>query len=721
MTKTLPEKLPFLLLFSGFVGLWGGLFFMFPKPADLPWYLYAAGLMALLGFFLHLRRKKTAEELRRKAKQQELEEKKNQIADLEKRLKDDMLELDKRILKFNQKLKTYHEWMEFPTDLKFAETYEEGKTLNAQDQAVMTLLKSQTEYFFENIKNKKYYKNSQFNGVALGEDIIALTEAVARIYNPNSQQPLLQVSIEQLLRAVNQISIHLLVLLDGLPVNIKKRTLQETYNYVQIGVKGFEFYEKAEPYLDYMQPLYYFGRMVLGANPVTLGATALAIELGKAGAKHLTLHISAKYALRLLHETICIFANEMATLFGDDYRHRDANWIYGVELTDLSKQFPVSQEILQASLNEIGNLNLRSEYDRLFLYRCIAAHQTAHPEKHPQVYHFLTDSERQNVAKGLEKFYNRFIYGRTPQRVQAWKGKVEARLGCKLHLEESSAISGEPSTLISNGLFSLASFLLEIKDREIAEIPDLLATTHLATHLENTEQPAILKSIQQEPPMIFSYPELEPTSEFLTEYLQDLLTLNVEVAPYDKRGDQIFSAVIQYFRLEENEFLENLKRQYVKFFEKQMLPQSPERKIEFDLARPILAVLQPDESPRFLYKNITLAPPFHTDSLRTLVKKRELLLLGTPSRLLLLAIAPQTPADKAETAWLWQSDHQENETVRAQGVKNKLIDDCRLVGGRWNREIVPEQDTPEAVLVSGTFTGRYEKYFRPLLKFCQAS
>ena len=683
----------------------------------MQWYFYGSALPALIGFILSFRQKKTPAMLQLQAESLELQEKKTRLKQLEKRLKEDALELDKRILQFNQKLKIHHEWMEFPLGVDSLEIFEEAKESSARDQQVAQLLKHQTASFFDNIKQKKYYKAGEIHAKPLWEDIVTLIESVARIYNPDVKQPLLHTSIEQLLRAINQISINLIVLLDRLPVNIKKRTLNETYGFIQKGVRGFEFYEKAAPYLEYVQPLYYFGRLVLGANPVALGATALAVEIGKTGTKQLTVHISEKYALRLLHETIAILANEMVSLFGGDYRHRDANWIYGAELTELVHQFPISQEILQAALNETGNLHLRSEYDRLFLYRCLASRQSIHPEKFPNAFRSLDEKECHNIARGLEKFYARFIYGRTPKRIQTWKTGVESRLNCKLHLEVSSHAPDEQISILRSAIFSLASFLLEIKDREIAEIADLLAQRKLLTLLEAPLRSEILRAIAAKPPMIFSYPDCEPASDLLSWYLEDLLTLNVEIAPHDKRGDGIFRGVLQYFRLDPKPFQKMMTSQYTKCLEKQLRPDSAERKVKYPVARALLAALQLDEAPYFLYKGIAPEPKWEDATMNALLKKRELWLLGTPSRLLLLAISPNSRTDEEQAVRLWQGDLQPESSVWLRKAKNRVIHLCRLQGGRWNREIVPCSQTPESILISGNLLERYEKYFAPLLEF----
>ena len=719
MTKSITAYIPIAFIFSGFCLTWSGLYAVAADIETMQWYIYGSAMLALVGFILFLRKKKTPAELRLQAESLQMREKEKQLTQLENRLREDALELDKRILQFNQKLKTHHEWLEFPVGEESSEIYEVAKEIKAQDREVAQLLKQQSASFFENIKHKKYYKAGKICARPLWEDILSLIESVARIYNPHARQPLLQTSIEQLLRAINQISINLIVLLDRLPVNIKKRTLDETYGFIQKGVKGFEIYEKAIPYLDYIQPLYYFGRLALGANPIAMGATALAVEVGKTGTKQLTIHISEKYALRLLHETIAILANEMVSLFGGDYRHRDANWIYGAELTELVHQFPISREILQAALNETGNLHLRSEYDRLFLYRCLASHQSIHPEKYPDAFQSLDEKERQNIAQGLEKFYDRFIYGRTTKRIRTWKTGVESRLGCKLHLN-STSLSVEPKTPVVRSIFySLASFLLEIKDREIAEIPHLLSHGTLLARLEKPLRSQILQDIAANPPMIYSYPDCEPDSELLSCYLEELSTLNVEVAPHDSRGDEIFRGVLHYFRLHEKAFQKKTNRQYAAFLEKQLHPDSVERKVKFPVARAALAALEWDQAPYYLFKRIALESKWEETQLPSLQKKRELWLLGTPARLILLAIFTGSRSDEEQSLRLWQGDRRSNPPIRFRKVKNRVIHDCWIEGGQWNREIVPRSRTPQAIVLSGSLLERYEKYFAPLLEFAE--
>ena len=80
----------------------------------------------------------------------------------------------------------------------------------------------------------------------------------------------------------------------------------------------------------------------------------------------------------MLHDMVRVIGYEVASIYGGDVRHRDANWIYGVELAELVSRFPLSRDSLSSALKEVGSVQLLNEYDRIFLYRCLAAHRSAH-------------------------------------------------------------------------------------------------------------------------------------------------------------------------------------------------------------------------------------------------------------------------------------------------------------------------------------------------------
>ena len=217
--------------------------------------------------------------------------------------------------------------------------------------------------------------------------------------------------------------------------------------------------------------------------------------------------------------------------------------------------------------------------------------------------------------------------------------------------------------------------------------------------------------------MIFSFPDFEPSSELLLQYLEDLMTFTVEIFPNDSRGDRMFGEVIRYFRLDEKEFQKSLQHKYIDFLEKQLLAESAERKVKFSIARALFSFLQPGETPHFLYQDIQLTPPFHDRKILAFLKKRELWLLGTNQRLLLLALTADAEQWEETASVLWSSASAEK-SLQLQGIKNKLIDDCQLQGGQWHHALFSDA-SPRAILISGTIIGRYDKYFAPLLRFGQ--
>ena len=93
-------------------------------------------------------------------------------------------------------------------------------------------------------------------------------ESVARIYKPDSEHPLLETSVERLLRAVNHASVQMLVHLEQLPLDVKSYNLRETYQYIRSGTKYYGYYKKVEPYWTYARPLYHLGRLAMGTNPI---------------------------------------------------------------------------------------------------------------------------------------------------------------------------------------------------------------------------------------------------------------------------------------------------------------------------------------------------------------------------------------------------------------------------------------------------------------------
>lgn len=329
-----------------------------------------------------------------------------------------------------QKIAIHYEWLEFPHPSPLDPASQAPETvpdIAEKDAAVAELIDKKSAVLFENLKKNIYYQDNRFQPDLLSRDLLDLIEEVARVYAPDSRSPLLETSIENLLRALNRISLQLLVLLEQLPLNIKEYNMRRAYDTVRKGVRAYEVYKSAEPFIPYMTPLYYLGRLGLGASPMTLGAGWAAGELLKRGGRKLSAHLANRYALYLFRELVYVLGNESAGIFSPEYRYRDRHWIYGAELTELIAAFDLSQKMLSAALNEVGKLALRSEYDRIFLYRCLAAGKSARPERFNAAAIFSREV-LEPITERLENFADQYSQADVSAREQ-WKERLHQRMG----------------------------------------------------------------------------------------------------------------------------------------------------------------------------------------------------------------------------------------------------------------------------------------------------
>jgi len=694
---------------------------------NLQWILYAAGAVALSGIFW-FRHEQSAASIRfeterdvfrseKKAFKEEAEDFKQIKKSFEQEIEKRSLLIQKRENILSQKLITLHEWMEFPRGIDESENNEKDlvvKDFHKQDQAVLELLKEQTDQLFKRIKNNYYQENGLFQKDRLFNDIFTLVDKIARIYNPESENPVLETSIEQLLRSINRTALHILVLMEQLPLDFKTYNLKKTFETVQAGVKAYSVYKNAMPYWDYLRPVYYLGRFTLGASPITIGVGWALGELAKSGAQKISSHIADRYALNLLYDIVFIIGNEAAGIFGGDFRHREANWIYGAELTEMLKHFPSSREILKGGLNEIGQLCLRNEYDRIFLYRCIAANKSAGPENFKPV-SFISFEERQSVAKKLEKFWIKLIADKKNCAVpESWKTKFEDRMGVKLcmNTEIFSSSFQEKST---DCLFSLAGFLMSVKKSRGHDLPGLLSETRIITYADEKLRRETIQKLIDEPPMIFDYPDMEPSDPLLDDYIFDLIYLCVRTFPFDGSHKNIVEQVCGYFRYKKIKDVQtHIDKIYCDFITEKLLPESPEKKLKPHDAHAISAFFDAGETLFFIYKNIYIEIPEDQKEKISNIKDMELWLTGTSLRVMLLALPEKKKDDKTESLLIWQAIKKtpEQYDFYAEQIKGRIKSDCRISGGQWVLEQIKNIVPSPFLRLSGHTITRYEKYFK---------
>ncbi len=659
--------------------------------AALGWWqvmVYVGGLVALAGSLL-FRRELSMTELEVERLRHELQEENSRLEEdrkafatlqqeVEGQFDEQGRKLDKREEELASRLVAYHEWMEFPQpiDIRQADnppddpiSDERVSDLARKDRLMMDLLKDETRILYDNITSNKYVVDGKFSPAILRDDAYELVGKVARIYQPDVEQPLLETKLPLVIRAASRACLHFLVLIDDLPLNVKDYSFNSLYGYVRNAVSAYRMYKSTEPYWPYVNTAYYLGRFAMGANPLTMGAWWFLGALGKQGAQAIATRVINRQALALLSDVVRVIGYEVASVYGGDFRHRDANWIYAAELTEMLRQFPLSRDGLSHALKEVGALQLRSEYDRIFLYRCIAAHISARPQNF-RALACLSAAECRAIASRLEKFLHTFIHGKTNDRVTKWKTGVETRLGVKL-LVKVQPTAHSVQAQQEDAVRSLAGFLLGSKEREPHDLAGFLTKSRILGELPSADRAALLSKLEANPPYFFEHPDLDPESDLVLKYLGDLAALQVRVSPRDAQLDELISDVAEYLRHDPKLVQRMLEKEYASHLAERVSPESPTRKAPLEVTRAILDLLEPGELARFLYTGITLEWPAGANGTRQ--RGGDLWLLGAGQRLILFALEDDEPL------LVWRGEGK-IELSQERGI---LSSTARLRGGLW--------------------------------------
>jgi hypothetical protein len=649
-----------------------------------------------------LRRRLSDEETRLGAERSQFEELR---LSLQEELNQQASRVDKREQALADRLVTYHEWMEFPQPLNLSHPAADDAELielARKDRQMLDLLKAETKVLYDNIVQNKYAPEGKLSLMIVRDDVVNLVTRVARIYQPAVEQPLLEASLSRVFRAVSRASLQMLVLLDELPVDVKQASLSTLYGYIRSAVHTWRMYKSAEPYWPYVNTAMYLGRFALGANPLALGAWWFVGNLGSRGAQALARHMIDRQALALLSSLVRVIGYEVAGIYGGNFRHRDANWIYAAELTELVSEFPLSRDSLSHALREIGALELRSEYDRIFLYRCLTNRKSAGPERYAPAT-VLTMDERRAVAMRLERFLEAFVHGKSSERIGRWKTAAEQRLGIKL----SIALKASSATVrdqIVDAVRSLASFLVAVKQLDPPDAAQWLAKTSVAKELPIDERTALLTELSASASFFFEHPDLDPDGDLPDKYLSDLASLNARIAPRAAGVEDTLDDVAAYLRRPPKKMQSLIERQYADAIFERLPADTPQRRFPTAALRAALDVLV-DSPARFLYGPARLE--WLDENRPSIPTEQSLWLVGIDRRLLLFSAGDQPRV-------LWTGTPSD---VHAEPVRQLLATSCRLTGGQWQ---VPGQ-RPAAIRVSAGLVASYSSYFQPLLTMLRTS
>ncbi len=683
------------------------------------WGVLVGGLVALAGVIWFRRRisavvvnlEDRQAELRRQQGQlrEERREFEKQCEQLRGELESQAVAIDQRQSDLTRKLAVWHEWMEFPEPVDLSgesalqpHVWEAARdeALSDKDRQLNDLLEAQSKLLFENVLRNKYNPGGQFQPALLRNDAYALIGKVARIYRPHVQNPLLETSLEELLRAVSRACLHFLVVLETLPVKVQQYNVKSMYGWVKQGVKAYGVYKSAQPYLPFASGAYYLSRFAMGANPLTLLAWWATSQVATRTASGVTKWLVQQRSLALLQDVVRVIGYEVAGIYGGHLRRRDANWTYGVELTEMLSRFPLSRDSLAHGLAEVGSIQLLNEYDRIFLYRCLAAHKSAGTNQHSAI-SCLSGAQRHAVARRLERFFAANVHGKTTSRVDSWREGAQERLGVVIKLDEQ-AVAHSVAQQAADAARSLASFLLAVKQIEPQQLDRWLGACRVQAHLDEHRYNDLLDQWLHDPPPFFEEPNLDPDGELAEEYLDDLMQLAARCPPHNLPLESLLFDVGAYLRRDTPRIEKLLGKQFVKTFRQRCTDDAVRTTPPPDVARAALWYLEAGEQIRFAYEGATRrgqgasAPP-------TAESPRDWWLVGTDQRMFVVE-----PGEIPMLVWLADA------TAEIQPDDGRLVGGCLLRGGTW---LDGEESADDAVHLRGQTLRRYESYFGPLLAF----
>ncbi len=337
--------------------------------------------------------------------------------------------LDARRAEIGNVLMAYGEWLEFPDFEKLQEVEWATAERSSQDAEVSSLLELEADRVLERISEGHYWEGGHLQTRTLLTDFGEFVETIAGIYNPESKKPILETNLEELLKAVNRVSLQVILLLEEVPLlDVKDWNLRQVGDKVRAASKVVKKYEDLQPILNPVRYLWQGSKVLLASNPILAAGWIAGSNLVWKGGKKIGKRSLDGYLLSVVRQVLGIIAWETASIYDCTNRFRDPEWVYGVELAHLLSEFPLERESLRAALTELGALALRSSYDRIFLYRCVAQHVSPKPDRFIQP-DLMTEEAREEIAESLDEFLSAHVGDATEDDVARWRRNLGRRLG----------------------------------------------------------------------------------------------------------------------------------------------------------------------------------------------------------------------------------------------------------------------------------------------------
>lgn len=603
----------------------------------------------------------------------------------------------------------FHEFLEYPVEDVHAEKSSgELQKLTEHDRSVRKLLEAEAERVYEKIRRNGYTVNGKVDLDTIRVEALNLIQQVARIYNPSSQNPLLETSFDQLARAASRICLHVLVLLEQLPVSVQHYNANKLYGYMQKAISSYGVYQKASPWLTYLSRGLYVGRLAAATNPAAIGAWWLATELGKRGAQKVIGNVVDRQAIATLHDLVTVIGVEVAGIYGTGFRQRDAGWILGAELVELVHSFPMSGESLRNGLRHVTALPLRSEYDRIYLYRCLADHRSAGLQLTDPA--MLPREEREVIAKHLEAFFTTHIHGATDANLKKWREGFEQRFDLRLTLDGVRRVKSDAEqNELQTALHSLASFLQSVAGVSVTSTMHAMSDLKTSLRLADSDRSVIIaEACRATAGQAFEPPTLDPASPITNDFLNDLANCCTVSQHPDEQVEQLACEVSRYFRRPTQDMQNSLEAAWR--FRAKLISSNPTAcdHLIGKVARGFFELRKDNEQLAFCYGELRRVSGETADPL--------------PDTWL-LGLEQTSPSDRRviaidfgrEPRILWESAC----PLMTSRMKGLFLDDARIAGGKWTEATVESSQISELAVSGSLRGGRFRTYFKDLLAFSE--
>ncbi len=660
-----------------------------------------------------------ASQLQQQRKELELYQK-----ELQQEFQAEAARLEQESRKLTDRYCTIHEWLDSPELLDLqsgghsTDTFpgfpssSQQHDIAEKDRQVAEILDTSAEKIYEKIRNNTYAPHGPFDARLLRDDLLDIAQQIAHVYQPGLENPLLHTSPEQLARALNRIGLHLLAVMDQLPLDLKSFNIQQTYDTVRGAVKAYGAYQKAAPYLNWATKGAYFGRVLASTNPLTIGLMWGATELGKLGAKKIAANYLDRQAIGLMQSVVRVIGYEVASIYSDGFRYRDPNWCYGVELTQMATAFPDSREKLQYLLLEVGRIQLRNEYDRLSLYRCVVAGKTIDRSlTHPEL---MEETQRREIIELLEKAHREVLHGTTSKQAEKWRQGVQEHLGLQLSLKSSPTEKLQRNEAAPQQILTcLITFLSQLRQCNNEQITTRLIQLSQTSTWESlgfsfTEEEigqSVTDSSQQE----FIPPDIDPADSRIDILIETLCNLYAEHEPYSPDIEMMLIQFGLYYRRDRNATYAQILKAFqtittCQFPEISSLGEQPtaaqDRAILYNQA----TVNLKEEKPLVLFQQVVVKAG-------TYELPGEYFILLTDNGMYLY----ETGDLETDPKIIWKAD----QTTTLKNRSGVLTASASITGG--NYLLSSEDTTITEINIQAPMTVRYEKYFAKLINFLDST